>query len=188
MKTKERSIFILIIHLVVVMTIFISCHENDIKQVNKITKTENAPVMVAQILKVDYTENGKLVYTLTSPETKKYDLPEAKTEFPKGFNVVFYDSLQHQRGTARANYGLSHDVTQILELKGNVIIVNYKDKTRIETEHLFWDRRIKTITGDLAVKITTADRVFTAIGFKSNEDLSQRELFHPTGTWYVKDF
>jgi len=148
----------------------------------------NAPVMAAQILKVDYTESGKLVYTLTSPETKKYDQPEVKTEFPKGFNVVFYDSLQMQRGTARANYGLSHDLTQILELKGNVIIVNYKDKTRIETEHLFWDRRNKTISGDLAVKITTADRVFTAIGFKSNEDLTQRELFHPTGSWWVKDF
>ena len=188
MKTRNRSIFILGVQWVAIMVLFISCQENDIKQVNKITKVENAPVMAAQILKVDYTENGKLVYTLTSPETKKYDQPEAKTEFPKGFNVVFYDSLQQQRGTARANYGLSHDNTQILELKGNVIIVNYHDKTRIETEHMFWDRINKKITGDLAVKIITADKVFTAIGFKSNEDLSQRELFHPTGEWYVKDF
>jgi len=188
MKTINKGIFILVFQLVAIMAIFVSCRENDIRQVNKITKTENAPIMKAQVLKVDYTENGKLVYTMSSPEMKKYDQPEAKTEFPNGFNVVFFDSLQQQRGTARANYGLSHDATQILELKGNVVIVNYKDKTRIETEHMFWDRRNKTITGDLAVKITTADRVFTAIGFKSNEDLTQRELFHPTGEWWVKDF
>jgi len=188
MKTRNRGIFILGVQWVALLAIFVSCQENDIKQVNKITKVDNAPVMTAQILKVDYTENGKLVYTMTSPVTKKYDQPEAKTEFPRGFNVVFYDSLQHQRGTARANYGLSHDLTQILELKGNVIIVNNQDKTRIETEHMFWDRRNKTITGEQAVKIVTADRVFTAIGFKSNEDLSQRELLHPTGEWYVKDF
>jgi len=188
MKTKNTNIFSLMLQWFAIVAIFVSCRENDIKQVNKITKDVNAPVMAAQILKVDYTENGKLVYTLTSPETKKYEVPEPKTEFPKGFNVVFYDSLQHQRGTARANYGLSHDLTQILELKGNVIIVNYKDKTRIETEHMFWDRRNKSITGEKAVKITTAEKVFTAIGFKSNEDLTQRELLHPTGEWYVKDF
>jgi LPS export ABC transporter protein LptC len=188
MKTRNRGIFILVVQWVALMAIFVSCQENDIKQVNKITKVDNSPNMAAQGLKVDYTENGKLVYTMTSPEMQKYDQPEAKTIFPKGFNVVFYDSLQHQRGTARANYGLSHDATQILELKGNVIIVNYKDKTRIETEHMFWDRRNKTITGDLAVKIITADRVFTGIGFKSNEDLTQREVLHPTAEWWVKDF
>ena len=188
MKTKQRGIFILMVHLVVILTTFVSCHENDIKQVNKITKVDITPSMAAQGLKVDYTENGKLAYTMISPEMKKYDQPEAKSEFPKGFNVVFYDSLQQVRGTARANYGMSHDLTQILELKGNVIIVNYKDKTRIETEHMFWDRRNKTITGEQAVKIVTAEKVLTGIGFKANEDLTQKEILHPTALWWVKDF
>src|ERR1035437_1049615 len=94
MKTKKRGIFRLVLQLVSIVAIFVSCRENDVKQVNKITKVDNAPIMAAQILKVDYTENGKLVYTLTSPETKKFDVPELKTEFPRGFNVVFYDSLQ----------------------------------------------------------------------------------------------
>jgi LPS export ABC transporter protein LptC len=118
---------------------------------------------------------------------RKFDQPEQKTEFPKGFNVVFYDTLGHQKGTARANYALSHDVTQIIELRGNVIIQNFKDKTKIETEKMFWNRATKQIYGDKAVRILTADRIFTAIGFKSNEDLTQRELLHPTGSWWVKD-
>jgi len=90
MKTINKGIFILVFQLVAIMAIFVSCRENDIKQVNKITKTENAPIMKAQVLKVDYTENGKLVYTMSSPEMKKFDQPEAKTEFPNGFNVVFF--------------------------------------------------------------------------------------------------
>ena len=188
MKTNKKGIHILMILLVVIPAILVSCRENDIKQVNKITKIDSSPNQSAKVLKVDYTENGKLIYTMSSPEMRKWDLPEQKTEFPSGFNVVFFDSLQHQKGTARANYALSHDATQILELKGNVIIVNYKDKTRIETEHMFWDRRTKTIHGEKAVRIITSDRVFTAVGFKSNEDLTQRELLHPTGMFWVKDF
>ena len=188
MKTINKGIFILVFQLVAIMAIFVSCRENDIKQVNKITKTENAPIMKAQVLKVDYTENGKLVYTMSSPEMKKFEQPEQKTEFPKGFNVVFYDSLQQQKGTARANYGLSHDVTQILELKGNVIIVNYISKTRIETEKMFWDRRTKTIYGDMAVRIITPEKVVNAGGFTASEDLSRYNILRPTGTFYVKEF
>ncbi len=188
MKTNKKGNYILLIHLISMMVILISCRENDIKQVNKITKLDNSPSQAAQILKVDYTENGKLVYTMSSPEMKKFDLPEAKTEFPKGFTVIFYDSLQHQKGSARANYGLSHDVTQILELKGNVIIENNQDRTRIETEKMFWDRRSKTIYGDQAVRIMTPDKVMNAGGFKANEDLSKREILRPSGDFYVKEF
>jgi LPS export ABC transporter protein LptC len=188
MKTNNKGIFILMVHLVAIMATLVSCRENDIKQVNKITKIDNLPSQSAQVLKVDYTENGKLVYTMSSPEMKKFEQPEQKTEFPKGFNVVFYDSLQQQKGTARANYGLSHDVTQILELKGNVIIVNYISKTRIETEKMFWDRRTKTIYGDMAVRIITPEKVVNAGGFNASEDLSRYNILHPTGTFYVKEF
>lgn len=188
MKAKMKSSYIFWIHLVVIMAIFISCKENDIKQVNKITKIDTSPSMSAQGLKVDYTENGKLVYTMISPLMNKFELPEQKTEFSKGFNVVFYDSVQHQKGTARANYGLSHDLTQIIELRGNVIIVNYQTKTRIETEKMFWDQRSKTLYGDVAVRIVTPEKVVNAGGFNASEDLSRYNILHPTGTFYVKEF
>lgn len=187
MKESKYSLFIFIVFALGLMATLFSCKENDIKKVNTVTKIDTSPSQTAINMKVDYTENGKLVYTMISPEMRKFDQPEQKTEFPKGFNVVFYDSLGHQKGTARANYALSHDVTQIIELRGNVIIQNFKDNTRIETEQMFWNRATKQIYGDKAVRILTADRVFTAIGFKSNEDLTQRELLHPTGSWWVKD-
>jgi len=187
MKDSRNGFYTLIFSTLVLMVTLFSCKENDVKKVNTVTKTDISPSQNATNLKVDYTENGKLVYTMISPEMRKFDQPEQKTEFPKGFNVVFYDSLGHQKGTARANYALSHDVTQIIELRGNVIIQNFKDKTKIETEKMFWNRATKQIYGDKAVRILTADRIFTAIGFKSNEDLTQRELLHPTGSWWVKD-
>jgi LPS export ABC transporter protein LptC len=188
MKTNIKGIHLLVIQLVVILAALVSCHENDIKQVNKITKADFSPNQTATVLKVDYTENGKLIYTMSSHEMRKWDLPEPKTEFPFGFNVVFYDSLQHQKGTARANYALSHDVTGIIELKGNVIIVNNVAKTRIETEQMFWNRKTKTINGDVAVRIITPEKVVNAGGFNASEDLSRYNILRPNGTFYVKEF
>jgi LPS export ABC transporter protein LptC len=188
MKTLKISRYILLGSIFSVIILLLSCKENDVKQVNRITKSDTSPNQSAKILKVDYTENGKLIYTMTSQEMRKFEQPEPRTEFPFGFDVVFYDSLQQLRGTARANYALSHDATQVIELKGNVIIVNNQAKTRIETEKMFWDRNKKTIYGDMAVRIITPEKVVNAGGFTSNEDLSKYDIIHPTGTFYVKEF
>lgn len=179
---------LLLVSSVALLAALLSGCENDIRQVNKITKIDTSPNQSATKLKVNYTENGKLVYTMSSPEMRKYEQPEQKTEFPKGFNVVFFDSTQHVKGSARANYAISHDVTEIIELKGNVIIVNYQAKTKIETEKMFWDRRAKTVSGDRAVRIITPEKVVKAGGFNAAEDLSKYNIIHPTGTFYVKEF
>jgi len=188
MKTIKNVHNLLFVSFVALIATLFTCCVNDIRQVNKITRVDNLPSQSAKNLKVDYTENGKLIYTMSSPEMRKFEQPQQLTEFPKGFNVVFFDSLQHLKGTARANYALSHDVTGILELKGNVIIVNNQAKTKIETEKMFWDRRLKTIYGDRAVRIITPEKVVNAGGFNASEDLSKYNIIHPTATFYVKEF
>jgi LPS export ABC transporter protein LptC len=188
MKKNINTHNILFVGIAALIAALFTCCENDIRQVNKVTKIDTSPSQSAKNLKVDYTENGKLVYTMSSPEMRKYEQPQQLTEFPKGFNAVFFDSLQHQKGTARANYAVSHDVTGILELRGNVIIVNNQAKTKIETEKMFWNRSLKTIYGDRAVRIITPEKVVNAGGFKANEDLSKYDILHPTGTFYVKEF
>lgn len=188
MKTIKNVHNLFFVSIVAIIAALFTCCKNDIRQVNKITRVDTSPSQSAKNLKVDYTENGKLVYTMLSPEMKKFEQPQQLTEFPKGFNVVFYDSLQQQKGTARANYAVSHDATGILELRGNVIIVNNQTKTKIETEKMFWDRRLKTIYGDRGVRISTPIKIVNAGGFKANEDLSKYNIIHPTGTFYVKEF
>ncbi|MDP4291023.1 MAG: LPS export ABC transporter periplasmic protein LptC [Bacteroidota bacterium] len=188
MMTNKNAHNIIIVAIVALVVTMFSCAENDIKQVNKITKIDTSPSQLAITLKVNYTENGKLVYTMQSPEMRKFDQPEQKTEFPKGFMAVFYDSLQHQKGNARANYALSHDATGIIELKGNVIIVNQEAKIRIETEKMFWDRNRKMVYGDVAVRVVTPEKIVNAGGFNASEDLSRYNIIHPAGTFYVKEF
>lgn len=188
MKTLLNAHNILVVTIIAMIAVLLSCKENDTKKIEQITKVDTSAVQTAKNLKVDYTENGKLVYTMTSPEMKKYIIPMPKTSFPKGFDVIFYDSLQHKKGSARANYAISHDDTEILELYGNVIIVNNIAKRRIETEKMFWDRRLKTIYGDRAVRVITPEKVVKAGGFKATEDMSKYEIIHPTGTFFVREF
>jgi len=188
MKTNKNAHNILLVCLFAMVVMLFSCRENDIKQVNKITKIDKSPSLAVQTLKQDYVENGKLVYTMSSPEMQKYDQPEQKTVFPHGFSAIFYDSVQHQKGTVRADFALQHDATGIVELKGNVIIVNYEAKTRIETEKMYWNQKLKTTWGDVAVRIITPEKVVNAGGFTATQDLSRYTILRPTGTFYVKEF
>ena len=188
MKTHKNAHNLLVISIIAMIAVLLSCKQNDTKKIDRITKVDTSASQFAKNLKVDYTENGKLVYTMSSPEMKKYVSPVQKTQFPKGFYVIFYDSLQNKKGYARANYALSHDDTKILELYGNVIIDNKIAKRRIETEKMFWDRTAKTIYGDRAVRVITPEKVVKAGGFKSTEDMSKYEIIHPTGTFYIKEY
>jgi LPS export ABC transporter protein LptC len=178
--------FLGIILFSLISVLLFSC-KNDIKEIAKVTKIDSLPAQSAQKIRVDYSENGKLVYTLVSPVIRKYIVPQEVTEFPKGFNLVFYDTLRHQKGTGRANYGISHDNTGIVELTGNVIMVNNQKKMRIETEKMIWNKNQKTVAGDRAVRVYLPDRMVYGTGFNATEDLSKWSLVHPGGTFLVND-
>jgi LPS export ABC transporter protein LptC len=170
-----------------ISALLFSC-KNDVKEVAKVTKVDSLPAQSAQKIRVDYSENGKLVYTLSSPLIRKYIVPQEVTEFPKGFNLVFYDTLRNQKGTGRANYGISHDNTGIVELIGNVVMVNNQKKMRIETEKMIWNKNQKTVAGDKAVRVYLPDRMVYGTGFNATEDLSKWSLVHPGGTFLVNEF
>ncbi len=169
-----------------ISVLLFSC-KNSIKEVARVTKVDSLPVQSAQKIRVDYSENGKLVYTLISPNVKKFINPQEVTEFPKGFNLVFFDTLRNVRGTGRANYGISHDNTGIVELIGKVILVNNQTKMRIETEKMIWNKNMRTVEGDRAVKVFLPDRMVYGTGFKASEDLSKWSLIHPGGTFLVNE-
>lgn len=172
--------------LLMISAMLFSC-KNDIKEVQRVTKVDSLPVQSAKNIRVDYSENGKLVYTLMSAEIRKFITPQEVTEFPKGFNLVFYDTLRKQKGTGRANYGISHDNTGITELTGNVIMVNNEKKMRIETEKMIWNKNQKTVAGDRAVRVYLPTRMVYGTGFNATEDLSKWSIVHPGGTFLVND-
>jgi len=178
---------LLCISLLSLISVLLFSCKNDVKEVAKVTKVDSLPAQSAQKIRVDYSENGKLVYTLVSPIIKKFIVPQEVTEFPKGFNLIFYDTLRNQKGTGRANYGISHDNTGIVELIGNVVLVNNEKKMRIETEKMIWNKNQKTVAGDRAVRVYLPTRMVYGTGFNATEDLSKWSLVHPGGSFLVDE-
>jgi LPS export ABC transporter protein LptC len=59
------------------------------------------------------------------------------TEFPNGINITFFDENKNAT-LVKANYAITYNKTNIVDLKGDVII-NVHDGSILKTSQLFWD-------------------------------------------------
>lgn len=96
--------------------------------------------------------------------------------FPQGIYVELFDSLFQVTGHVKADTAYHYEKTDLWRLIGNVFLEN-QEGTTCETSELFWNAKsppssINTIYTDKFVKITTKDKIMTALGMKSNQDMT----------------
>ena len=100
--------------------------------------------------------------------------------FPDGVYIEQFDTLLNVEASIQADTAYYYERKQLWEAKGNVDITNFEGK-RFQTEHLFWDQQNKTVYSDSLIIITEGEKVTTGIGFRSNQDLSEYQIFTPGG-------
>ena len=83
--------------------------------------------------------------------------------------------------TITGNYALSYAKTSISEIKGNVIVINHTDKSRLETEQLFWDEETKYFVSEKAFTLMKEKDTVFGIGFESKDDLTKHLAKKTTG-------
>ena len=75
---------------------------------------------------------------------------------------------------------------ELWELRGNVHIQNQLGD-KFDTELLFWDQSKERIYSDKYIKIEQEDKILTGYGFDSNQEMTEYEIFTPTGIFTVED-
>jgi LPS export ABC transporter protein LptC len=175
---------------IVFMAALFSCN-NDINEVNRLNETDTTPGMYARNVTIAESEAGRIKYRLTAPLLNRYELPgkSAKTIFPEGFNVVFYDSLQPDkiRTEITAEYGLDDEGQRIMEAKTNVVVINYLKNEKLNTEQLIWDKNLKKVYSNKFVTITTPDKIIYGEGMESDEKFERWTIKKPKGEMYVNE-
>ena len=68
---------------------------------------------------------------------------------------------------------MSYSKTSISELKGNVVVINHTDKSRLETTQLFWDQKNKYFFTEKSFILTKIDDTVVGVGFESMENLKK---------------
>jgi LPS export ABC transporter protein LptC len=165
--------------------IMISSCGNDVKTVNAITLKVEGPDMSARNIEVIFSDSGKLQARLTSVLLDKYEGQNPYLEFPKGFKVMVYDSLQRVESTITGNYGRQDEITRVMVARGNVVVRNELKNQQINTEELTWMENRRLITSEVKVKITTANKVLYSDGLKANDSFTWYELANPRGQMTV---
>ncbi len=166
---------------------FLSC-ENDIKDVQDFLADKNLPIGEATNVNLVHTDSGRVKTRLISPLMYDYSNRELHPyqEFPDGIQIVSFE-VSGDSTTLFADYGRSFTKTLISEVKGNVVIVNHKDKSRLYTDQLYWDQNTHYIYTDAAFTLYKGLDTIQGRGFESNEDLSKHSARNISGAVYVNE-
>lgn len=165
--------------------ICIGC-ENDIKEVEQLTKVENVPLKKGKNVELIYSEDAAVKIKVSAPKMEEYANEEPYLEMSEGIKVVFYDSLKQVNTTLTANYAIHRIAKNIMEAKNDVVVVNEKGE-QLNTEHLVWSQDSAKIYSDEFVKITTTDEILMGEGFEANEDFTKWKIHKIKGTINLKE-
>lgn len=164
---------------VVFFFLFASC-ETDITMV-RLAAVEKLPTESGTEVELIYSDSSKVKVKLFAPKLDRYEVPQKMLELPQGVFMEFFDDSLNVITRLRANYGVSYEGEEKMEVRKNVIVVN-KDNERLNTEHLIWSQKDRKIYTDGRVTITTEDDVTWGDGFEASDDFSKYKIINVIGT------
>jgi len=181
-----------------VAILFMSCKDNYERGGEKAVKTV-FPQGVAHNFTLTYTEaikqlsgqdssNTKIVAVLTSPVLEDFDNQPFKYNiFPEGLQVDFFDG-RNEKSVITANYGIVYSQTNLIDLRGNVVIETHDGK-KLETPQLFFDRVNNWIFTEEAFTYTNPEdgTVMDGKGMDFNRDFTYFKAHSTYGLMTIKE-
>ncbi len=169
LKITVKSIVV-----ITITTVLFSC-TNDSTKVRDFLAEKNLPTAVARKAHHVYKDSGRVTSKLTTPLL--YDFSNRKNhpynEFPEGITIINFENNGKDSITVIGDYALSYSKTSISELKGNVIVINHSDFSRLETDQLFWDKKNKYFFTEQEFTLTKINDTIIGVGFESMENLNK---------------
>ncbi len=133
-------------------------------------------------------DSGKITTKLISPLLYDYSNREKHpySEFPKGIHITKIDKNKDSI-TVDGDYAISYTITEIAEIKNNVVITNHANQYTLKTEQIYWDQKLHYfVTEKPFVLITPSDTLYGE-GFESKEDLRQWHIKNNSGVLTVSE-
>lgn len=176
---NKKSIAILI-----GLAMLFSC-KPDIKKIETITIETNQPVETAENFQIVYSSYGKVQMIMDAEEMLRFEGEKPYMELPRGFVMVFYDSLRNETSLISANYAIQYSQDELIDARNDVVVENLESGEKLNTEQLIWDRKNALIYTEKFVKITTQEEVLYGDGFESDDRFTSWIIKNPTGTFYI---
>lgn len=151
-----------------------------------IAAREEDPVMSASNIEVLFSDSGQLQARLVSPLLNRFEGENPYIEFPKGFTIFIFDSLQRVSSTITGNKGIRRDRAHTMEAWGKIVVRNELKNEQLNTEHLIWDEAKRRIWSDVKVTIIRPDQVIYGTSMEANEAFTSYSITNMSGAMMVK--
>ncbi|WP_236548064.1 LPS export ABC transporter periplasmic protein LptC [Polaribacter septentrionalilitoris] len=154
---------------------------NSTQEVKDFLATKNLPTGIAKNAFHVYKDSGRITSKLITPLL--YDFSNRKNhpynEFPKGVKIINFEDKDSV--TITGNYALTYSKTLVSEIKGNVVVLNHKENTKLKTEQLFWDQNTNYFFSEKPFTLMTLTDTINGVGFECKEDLTEHLAKKTTG-------
>ena len=159
-----------------------SC-SNNTQKARDFLADKNLPVGTSKNAYHLYKDSGRVTSKLITPIMLDFSNRKAHpySEFPNGIKIINFENRGKDSVTITGNYALSYSKTSVSEIKGNVVVINHTDSSRLETEQLFWDEKTKYFVSEKAFKLTKENDTIFGVGFESKDDLTKHLAKKTTG-------
>lgn len=198
MKQIAKNILKCFATVFTVAILFMSCGD----QYERVGEEAVKPIFpqgVAQNFTLVYTEtleamntqdsaNSKVIAVLSSPISEDFDNQNFKFRtFPEGLKVDFFDD-KNQKSVIQADYGIVYSQTNLIDLRGNVVIKSHDGK-KLETEQVFFDRKNNWIFTEAAFTYTNPEdgTIMDGEGMDFNRDFSFFKANKTYGLMTIKE-
>jgi LPS export ABC transporter protein LptC len=171
--SKNKTVGIL---LLTVLFFALACTSNKPEEIKAIEELQNTPSLIVEDFESIISDSGKVKYHIITPQLLNYDKKEEPyVEYPKGGQIITYDSINVTDSQIKCRYAIFYEKDQLWDLRSDVEAVN-EDGVVFNTEQLYWNQKKEEIYTEERIKITTKDEIITGHGFTSTQNLKQYRI------------
>lgn len=159
----------------------IACSNDQVKDLATIELEDAVGIERAKNVEILYSDSVVVRVAIHAPTLLRYvarDTP--KQVFPDGIDADFYSEQHIQTSKMMAKYAEQFEKERKVHLRDSVQIWNNK-KEMLETDELIWDETEQQISSTKYVKITTPTQIIEGVGFKSNLEFTEWEIYQVHG-------
>ena len=142
----------------------------------------SVPSQVGDSLFATQSVNGELTRRVEAPRMEKYETDTSTYElFPNGFDVYTYkgpDIETHIHSKAAKHTDIKGKEER-WEVFGDVVINNYINGQKMETDTLYWDRYNHRIYTHCFVKMSSPQGFMQGYGMESDEMARNAQIMRP---------
>ncbi|HET8859850.1 LPS export ABC transporter periplasmic protein LptC [Marivirga sp.] len=151
----------------------------------KVFEEYTGPIMVADTVKIMYSDSAKVRVIVRA--SKQFEYENGDREFPNDIFIEFYDPDGTMSSTLDANSAFYSKEEDRYKAEGDVEVIGYIEKRKLNSEELYWEPQKEEIYTDKFVRIESADQISTGTGLVAKQDFSTYRILNPSGTIYLEE-